>query len=86
MIIDNATPIAQGHLPNNTRITALAQGKKKSRKISAELKHISDALTATGKGGQFATICAVSLTLLFCGGMFATANDISHPLFGFYGI
>jgi pilus assembly protein CpaF len=23
MIIDNATPIAQGHLPNNTRITAL---------------------------------------------------------------
>ena len=23
MIVDNATPIAQGHLPNNTRITAL---------------------------------------------------------------
>ena len=23
MIIDNATPIAQGHLPNNTRVTAL---------------------------------------------------------------
>ena len=23
MIIDNATPIAQGHLPNNTRITAI---------------------------------------------------------------
>lgn len=25
MIIDNATPIAQGHLPNNTRITALKE-------------------------------------------------------------
>jgi Flp pilus assembly protein TadB len=49
----------------------IAQGKKKSRKISAELKRINDALIATGKGGQFATICAVSLTLLICGGMFA---------------
>ena len=25
MIIDNATPIAQGHLPNNTRVTALKE-------------------------------------------------------------
>jgi len=31
----------------------IAQGKKKSRKISAELKHINDALIATGKGDVF---------------------------------
>ena len=49
----------------------LAQGKKKSNKISGELKSISDALIATGRDGQFATICAVSLTLLICGGMSA---------------
>jgi Flp pilus assembly protein TadB len=49
----------------------IAQGKKKSRKISAELKRINDALIATGKGNQFAIICAVSLTLLICGGLFA---------------
>ena len=53
----------------------IAQGKKKSRKLSAELKHINDALIATGKGSQFATICAVSLTLLICGGMFAVLID-----------
>lgn len=53
----------------------IAQGKKKSRKISAELKHINGALIATGKGSQFATICAVSLTLLICGGMFAVLID-----------
>jgi len=49
----------------------IAQGKKKSRKISAELEHINDALIAKGKGNQFATICAVSLILLICGGIFA---------------
>ena len=53
----------------------IAQSKKKSRKISAELKHINGALIATGKGSQFATICAVSLTLLICGGMFAVLID-----------
>lgn len=49
----------------------IAQGKKKSRKISAELKRINDALAATGKGSQFAMICTVSLTLFICGGIFA---------------
>ena len=53
----------------------IAGGKKKSRKISAELKHINDALIATGKGSQFATICAVSLTLLICGGMCSVLID-----------
>lgn len=53
----------------------VAVGKKKSRKISAELKHINDALIATGKGSQFATICAVSLTLLICGGMCSVLID-----------
>ena len=53
----------------------LAQGKKKSNKISEELRHINDALIATGKGGQFATICAVSLTLLVCGAMSAILID-----------
>jgi Flp pilus assembly protein TadB len=53
----------------------IAQGKKKSRIISVELKRINDALIATGKGGQFATICAFSLTLLICGGMLAILID-----------
>ena len=47
----------------------IAQGKKKSRKISEELRHINDALVATGKGAQFVKICAVSLTLFICGVM-----------------
>ncbi len=33
-----------------------AQGKKKSIKLTAELKRINDTLIATGKSGQFATI------------------------------
>ena len=49
----------------------IAGGKKKSQKISAELIHIKDALITTGKGSQFTVICALSLTLLICGGMFA---------------
>ena len=53
----------------------IAQGKKKSNKISGELRRINDALIATGKGGQFATICAVSLTLLLCGAMSALLID-----------
>ena len=53
----------------------IAQGKKKSRKLSAELKHINIALIATGKGNQFAIICAVSLSLFICGGMFAVLID-----------
>ncbi len=49
----------------------ISQGKKKSRKISAELEHIRDAMTATGKGGQFVVICALSLILMIGGGVFA---------------
>jgi hypothetical protein len=53
----------------------IAQGKMKSRMIASELKHINEALTVTGKGGQFAIICTISLILLFCGGAFAVLMD-----------
>lgn len=63
----------------------IAQSKKKSRRISAELKHINDALIITGICGQFATIGAVSLTLLFCGGMFADhIRHLCHLGSGFF--
>lgn len=42
----------------------IAHGKKKSRKIVAELVYIKDALTATGNGNKFAVVCALSLVLL----------------------
>ena len=53
----------------------ISQGKKKSRKISVELEHIRDAMTATGKSGQFSVICALSLILMICGGAFAVLID-----------
>jgi len=53
----------------------IAQGKKKTRRLSNALKSINAALAITGKGGQFATICTVSLALLFCGGIFAILID-----------
>lgn len=61
----------------------IAQGKKKSRKIAIELAHIKDALTATGKGGQFTVVCALSLGLLICGGLFAVllGNLLLLPIF-----
>lgn len=43
------------------------QGRKKSNKISKELTHIKNAMTATGKGTQFTIVCAASLALLLCG-------------------
>lgn len=49
----------------------IAQGKKKSRKISAELEHIRNAMIATGKSNQFVIVCALSVTLMVCGGAFA---------------
>lgn len=49
----------------------IAQCKKKSRKISVELEHIKNAMTATGKSNQFAVICALSIALMICGGVFA---------------
>jgi len=51
------------------------QGKKKSQKISTELKRIQNALAATGKGNQFATVCALSLVLFICGGVFGALID-----------
>jgi len=51
------------------------QGKKKSQKISIELKRIQNALAATGKGNQFATVCALSLVLFICGGVFGVLID-----------
>lgn len=49
----------------------IAQGKKKSRKLTKVLNHINEALISTGKGTQFAAICATSLALLIIGAMFA---------------
>ena len=41
----------------------IAQGKKKSRKLSQEFAEIREALAATGKDRQFAVVCAASLFL-----------------------
>ena len=41
-----------------------AKGKKKSRKLTVELNRIRDALEQTGKGGQFAVVCAASILLM----------------------
>src|SRR5659263_698701 len=40
----------------------IVRGKKKSSKISAEFRHINDALITTGKGSQFTIICALSVS------------------------
>jgi Flp pilus assembly protein TadB len=53
----------------------IERGSKKSRKIPAELQKIQDALTATGKGGQFTAICSISLALFVGGGMFGAVID-----------
>ncbi len=52
-----------------------AKGKKKSRKLTVELDRIRDALTATGKGGQFAVACAASLVLMIVGCVAAITMD-----------
>lgn len=49
----------------------IAQGKKKSRKISAVLREIKSALTATGKDKQFTIICMTSFVLFICGILFS---------------
>ena len=61
----------------------IAQGKKKSRRISVELAHIKDAMVATGKANQFATVCSLSLVLMFLGGIFAILinNPFLIPIF-----
>ena len=45
----------------------IAQKKKKSRKITKELLHMREALTATGKSNQFTVTCAASLMLMIAG-------------------
>ena len=45
----------------------IAKGKKKSRKLTAEILHIKEALDATGKGSQFTLACAASLLMLIAG-------------------
>ena len=51
------------------------KGKKKSRKITVELRRIKDALEQTGKGNQFAVACAVSLLLMIVGCVIAIMID-----------
>lgn len=46
--------------PSLRDIVHMAQGKKKSKKLSVAFNHIRSALTDTGKGGQFALVCAVA--------------------------
>ena len=44
-----------------------AQGKKKSHRITVEILHIKEALTATGKANQFTLTCAASVVLMLVG-------------------
>lgn len=53
----------------------IAQGRKKSRKIAAELNHIRDAMTVTGKGAKFSMVCVLSIILLICGAALAFMID-----------
>lgn len=53
--------------------TLTARGKKKSKKLTAELIHIRDALESTGKGAQFSLACAASLVLIIIGCVVAVA-------------
>lgn len=45
----------------------LAQGRKKSRKLTQEILHIRDALNATGKAKSFSLVCAASVLMLVAG-------------------
>lgn len=51
------------------------KGKKKSRKITVELRRIKDALEQTGKGNQLAVACAASLLLMIVGCVIAIMID-----------
>lgn len=50
-----------------------ARGKKKTKRLTAELTRIRDALEVTGKGGQFSLACAASLVLIIVGCVVAVA-------------
>lgn len=60
-----------------------AKGKKRSRKLTASLDRIRDALAATGKGGQFTIACAASLVMMIVGCVVAVAieNPFLIPVF-----
>ena len=53
----------------------IAKGKKKFKKLTAEILHIKEALDATGKGKQFALACAASILLLVAGCIVAVIID-----------
>ena len=53
----------------------IAKGKKKSKKLTAEILHIKDALDATGKGKQFTFACVTSILLLIAGCIVAVVID-----------
>ena len=53
----------------------IAKGKKKSKKLTAEILHIKEALDATGKGKQFSLACALSILLLITGCIVAAVID-----------
>ncbi|MBQ3663765.1 MAG: hypothetical protein II914_06505 [Clostridia bacterium] len=45
----------------------LAQGRKKSRRLTQEILHIRDALNATGKANSFSWVCATSVIMMVAG-------------------
>ncbi len=62
----------------------IAQGRKRSRKLAAELNHIRDVMIATGNGAKFSMVCALSMVLLVFGAAFALMinNPFLIPIMG----
>ena len=44
-----------------------AQGKKRSRKLTAKISRIRDSLVSSGKSGQFSLACTAALALMAIG-------------------
>ena len=65
MIIDNAAPIAQGHLPNNTRVTALKEPTLTATEICARRRYTTMertiCITASSRTDFLRTIKRTSL-------------------------
>ncbi len=53
----------------------IAQGRKKSRRVTKAILHIKEALEATGKSNQFTLACAASLFLMIAGCIAAVLLD-----------
>lgn len=53
----------------------IAQGKKKTRRITKEILHIKDALEATGKSKTFSIACVTSLVMVVVGCIVAIVLD-----------